>query len=126
MKPIDKLLPRLAKVREVAPSQWVARCPAHSDQHPSLRVRELDDGTVLIKCWAGCSAQDICGAVGLAPRDLFVTDDNKRRQRAPSLKAQLHENLIVQIGTVLQRQGMELNAEDRARFEQAKRRLGID
>lgn len=81
MKPIDKLLPRLAKVREVASSQWVARCPAHADQHPSLRIRELDDGKVLLKCWAGCSAQDICGAVGLALRDLFVSDGYTTRNR---------------------------------------------
>lgn len=126
MKPIDKLLPRLAKVREVASSQWVARCPAHADQHPSLRIRELNDGKVLVKCWAGCSAQDVCGAVGLTLRDLFVSDGYQRQPRSPSLKAQLHEHLIVQIGAIFQRQGIELSPEDRARYEQAKRRLGID
>ncbi|MES2820111.1 MAG: hypothetical protein V4812_14110 [Pseudomonadota bacterium] len=82
MKPINTLLPRLARVRAVAPGQWVARCPAHPDRHPSLRIRELPDGTLLVKCWVGCSAQAVCAAVGLELRDLFVSSAYRRRTRA--------------------------------------------
>ena len=69
--PINALLERLDRVRETGPGRWLARCPAHDDRHPSLSIRETEDGTILIKCWAGCSAADVVSAVGLEPRDLF-------------------------------------------------------
>jgi hypothetical protein len=36
-----------------------------------MSVRETADGTVLIKCFAGCSALDIIRKVGMKPADLF-------------------------------------------------------
>ena len=68
---IDRLLDRLEGVREHGPCRWTGRCPAHDDRSPSLSIRELDDGRVLIHCFAGCSATDIVASVGLALRDLF-------------------------------------------------------
>lgn len=47
-----------------------ARCPAHEDHNPSLSVARRD-GTVLIKCHAGCSTADVLAALKLAPADLF-------------------------------------------------------
>jgi putative DNA primase/helicase len=38
---------------------WKCRCPAHDDTDPSLSVSEGDDGKTLLKCWAGCSFDDI-------------------------------------------------------------------
>lgn len=67
----DTLLSRLECVRGRDRGPWMARCPAHKDRHPSLRVTQLDDGRVLIFCHAGCGAADIMGAVGLSLRDLF-------------------------------------------------------
>jgi putative DNA primase/helicase len=52
----------------VAPN-W--QCPAHEDDKGSLNVAEARDGTVLCKCYAGCSFQDISSALGLAPEDFF-------------------------------------------------------
>jgi len=65
------LLERLHHVRATGPSRWVATCPSHDDKSPSLAVREMDDGTVLIKCFAGCAATDVVAAAGLAFKDLF-------------------------------------------------------
>jgi hypothetical protein len=67
----ERLLTRLAGVRSVAPDRWIARCPAHDDKSPSLSIRELGDGTVLVKCFAGCGAADVVEAVGLRFPDLF-------------------------------------------------------
>lgn len=50
---------------------WKACCPAHDDSNPSLSISAGDDGRVLICCHAGCSAGDICSAVGLTMADLF-------------------------------------------------------
>ena len=48
-----------------------AHCPAHDDGHPSLSVREADDGRVLVKCHAGCSADAVMKALGLELRHLM-------------------------------------------------------
>ena len=48
-----------------AGSGWKARCPAHADRTPSLSVWETDDGTVGVKCYAGCIYESIKKALGL-------------------------------------------------------------
>lgn len=65
------LLDRLDCVRLTGPSKWLALCPAHRDRNPSLSIRETDGGVVLVKCWTGCSAAEIVGAVGLDLSALF-------------------------------------------------------
>lgn len=73
MTPSENVLPKLECVRTFGNSnRGIARCPAHEDKSPSLSWRVCDDGTVLVKCWAGCSAHDIVDAMGLKLRDLFV------------------------------------------------------
>jgi hypothetical protein len=70
------LIDRLQRVSKVGEDRWRAVCPAHESKHrtQSLSVRETRDGTVLIKCFAGCGAADIMAAVGLQVRDLFASD----------------------------------------------------
>ena len=34
-------------------------CPAHDDKHPSLSIRDSDDGKVLVHCHAGCAQDDV-------------------------------------------------------------------
>jgi len=46
---------------------WVARCPAHDDKSPSLKVSEGRDGRVLMHCHARCSFDAIVAALGLEP-----------------------------------------------------------
>ena len=46
-------------------------CPAHEDTHPSLDVREGDDGRVLFTCRAGCSQEAVLAALEFEARDLF-------------------------------------------------------
>lgn len=67
----EQLLNRLEKVKPTGPGRWIACCPAHSDRHPSLAFRELDDGRVLLHCFAGCSVRDVVSAMGLFLSDLF-------------------------------------------------------
>jgi hypothetical protein len=71
----------------------MAACPAHEDRTPSLSIRELPDGRVLIHCHAGCGAADVLTAVGLAFSDLYppsMVDDGRpvpRHARGISTKA---------------------------------------
>lgn len=70
-RPIDAILPRLERVRSTGKGRWSARCPAHDDRGPSLSVREVPDGTLLIHDFAGCNSAAIVRAIGLELRDLF-------------------------------------------------------
>lgn len=67
----DSLLAQLRKVRRTGPGQWTACCSAHEDKSPSLGIRELEDGRVLVHCFGGCSVEDVLGAVGMTFDDLF-------------------------------------------------------
>jgi 5S rRNA maturation endonuclease (ribonuclease M5) len=51
--------------------QWQAHCPAHEDGNPSLSITTGNHGRVLVKCFAGCSYDEIVSASGLEPADLF-------------------------------------------------------
>lgn len=74
---VDTLLSRLEKVRQTGPGKWIARCCAHEDRSPSLAIKETEDGTILVKCFAGCSVEDICGAVGVEMHELFPPRRNE-------------------------------------------------
>lgn len=50
---------------------WTARCCGHDDKTASLSVSAGADGRVLLKCHAGCTAENIVGALGLKLADLF-------------------------------------------------------
>ena len=56
---------------------WIARCPAHDDREPSLQISEGTDGRVLLKCFAGCSVDEITQALGIASRDLFPSQEGR-------------------------------------------------
>src|SRR4051794_8403770 len=44
---------------------YMARCPAHDDNNPSLSISEGRDGRVLVHCHAGCDTRTILELVGL-------------------------------------------------------------
>lgn len=67
---IDRLISALHGVRG-GPNSWIARCPAHEDRHPSLSIRSLEDGRILIHCFAGCSANSVVSSVGMCLADLM-------------------------------------------------------
>lgn len=46
-------------------------CPAHPDGTESLTVRGNGEGRALVRCHAGCSAEEVVAAVGLTMRDLW-------------------------------------------------------
>lgn len=67
----EEFLSRLEGVKGGG-GQWSAKCPAHDDQHNSLSVSIGEDGRVLLKCHAGCPAEEITAALGLTMKDLFA------------------------------------------------------
>lgn len=53
-----------------------AKCPTHDDGSPSLSIDYKTDGRVFVHCQAGCSPDDVLGALGLTWAELY--DDYER------------------------------------------------
>lgn len=127
--PIDTILSRLDKLHQTGPGRWIARCPAHDDRAPSLSVRELDDGRVLLHCFAGCPTADVVAAVGLEFSNLYPespTVANPERRPFPAadvLRALYREILIVAAAAGFILSGRALSNEDRSRLELAVERI---
>jgi hypothetical protein len=68
--PIEELLARLDGVKQ-AGKGWIALCPAHPDNNPSLSISRGADGRALLHCFAGCEVKEILAAVGMKLPDLF-------------------------------------------------------
>ena len=130
MRPVDKLLSRLDRVTERSGGQYLACCPAHEDKSPSLSIKEVDGGRLLVYCFAGCSAAEVCASVGLELRDLFrVGESQQRYQVGPRLS---HGDLLALLATEanvvylaadMLYHGKELSEQDRNRLEGAWSRI---
>jgi hypothetical protein len=131
--PVEKLLSRLDGVKGTGPDRWVAKCPAHEDRRPSLSVRALDDGRILVHCWSGCSAAEVVHAAGLTLVDLYPPrpDDHHRgplpkrsrwhRDDAWALVA--HEAAVAAVVASDAAAGREISTTDAERAWQAADRL---
>ena len=83
MSAAHRLIERLDGVRRTGDGQWRARCPAHGSRSLSLAVADRD-GRALVHCFAGCSTEDVLGAVGVELRDLF---DRPLADAAPAARS---------------------------------------
>jgi hypothetical protein len=95
------LLERLDGVKPTGPGRWVARCPAHEDRQPSLSIRELDDGRVLLHDFAGCDVREILSAMSLTFDALFPPKPlgaHARGERRPFLPTDVFEIARREIG----------------------------
>lgn len=127
----DKMLSLLRNVKRTRHGHWIASCPAHQDKSPSLAIRELDDGRVLLHDFAGCSTADVLAAVGLTLEDLFPerqADHNSAKERRPFnaidvLRCVAFEALVVSIAATNLAQGVALPEVDRKRLLVAASRL---
>lgn len=66
---------------------WVGQCPAHNDNRPSLSIATGDDGRCLVRCHAGCDAEDVVAALGLSMKDLMPPRDGEVSRRRASPRA---------------------------------------
>jgi hypothetical protein len=126
---IDLLLSQLTKVKKTGHDQWVARCPSHDDRNPSLAIRDCN-GTVLLKCFAGCSAFEIVSAIGMKLSDLFPESDEYRKliknpfPATDVLRCIQTESLIVATAALNIAKGKLLDKEDLDRLVLAASRIG--
>lgn len=88
--PLATVLDRLRELGK-APKQrganWDAKCPAHEDGSPSLRVSQGADGRAVVYCHAGCKNEAVVEALGLEWADLFpprpMNGNGPKPQRDP-------------------------------------------
>ncbi len=66
--------------------QWSAKCPVHDDRIPSLRLKEGDDGRVLLYCHAGCTLEAIVGALGVPMTALFANAPQESQRPAQRVR----------------------------------------
>ncbi len=125
------MLHGLRKVRKTGQDSWIACCPAHDDKGPSMTLRQVDE-KILIHCFAGCSASEIVGAMGLKMTDLFpprpTTDHAGKPVRNPwagmdVLRCVAQEAMIVAIVAQAIHDGKSIGKEDLARVHLANKRL---
>lgn len=128
---VEQLLSHLENVKRTGAGRWIARCSAHDDKHPSLSVRELEDGRVLLHCFAQqCAVHDIVTAVGLDLSALFpereMQHGKPERRPIPAadvLRCVLFEALVVATAAENLAEGKALAQPDLERLRLASARL---
>ena len=128
---VDSLLDRLARVRRMGSTRWVARCPAHDDRYPSLAIRETDNDRVLLHCFAGCAVENVLSAVELGWDAVFPPrriDQRVPRERRPLdamsvLTCVANEAALVSLAADNLPNGMHISDQDRDRLRQGSVRL---
>lgn len=120
----ETLLSHLGRVKRTGAGRYQARCPAHDDRGPSLSIRELDDGRVLVHCFAGCDVHSVLSAVGLTfdilfpPCDLghYAKQEGRPFPATDILRAIAFEALVVAMAGSSMLSGEPFNAVDRNRL----------
>lgn len=115
---VNDLVARLEKAKRTSRDSWLACCPAHQDRTPSLTVRSLEDGRILVHCFAGCGAADVMASIGLETADLFpaAIADHLPAVRQPfsaldALRALRHEAAVIAISSADAAEGKPVNRE---------------
>lgn len=119
----DALISRLEKCRRTGAGTWLACCPAHEDKSPSMSIREVEDGRVLVHCFAGCGVDEILGAVGLSFDALFPPKPIEHAQAvrrpfpaADVLEALSFECIVIAVHAGQLARGESLTEKDKARM----------
>lgn len=123
---INALLSRLDQYRETGKGQYLARCPAHDDRSPSLSIKELPDGRILINCFAGCGALDVITAVGLDWDALFPPTDKHLYKSKVKHREKTVDELVLSIAEADRKAGKQLSPEDLEREAEAFARRILD
>ncbi len=65
----EKFFSALKGLKDV-PAGWESRCPAHDDTNPSLAIRVHEDGWLQMKCFVGCTRDEILKATNCTLADI--------------------------------------------------------
>ena len=117
----------LDKVKKTGADKWQACCPGHDDKSPSMAIKAGDYNRILLHCFAGCSTEEITGALGLKLTDLFPDKGIIRTRRKFSIrdveKALLHELYVLQIAIHMRHDREPIHPDNAGREALAVKRI---
>ncbi len=123
-------LQNLQKFRRIGDGKYHACCPAHADKGPSLSIRELPDGRVLLHCFAGCGVDEILAATGMTIHDLMPEriDGHMSPVKAPFPASQGLKTLSFEASVLIEsarkiHNGARLTLSERDRVKAAKEKI---
>lgn len=121
----EEIIALLDDVKPAGNGSWTARCPNRDHRTARLSVKDAGDKT-LLRCWGGCTVNELTSAVGISVGDLFVnemTDEILANRNARFSYEDLeHERLIIQIASKSTR---PLSEDDIERVKVARYRLRV-
>lgn len=126
---VTQFLACLTGVKKSTKGSWVACCPAHEDRTPSLAVKELDDGRILLHCFGGCGTDAVMRSMGLSLSDLFPEPIEHHMSpvrgfsAADALRCLSHEAAFLTIVSHESAQGKPLSTNDQERIAVAAGRI---
>lgn len=138
--PIEVVLSRLENqgLRVNGRDRWRACCPAHNGSNPSaLSIGVGNDDRVLLRCWQGCTVDQIAVALGLELSDLFPPRSagagdghaplKRRRLIAPSQALEILDNemTLAVVCASDMAQGKGLDEKTRQRLMQGAARVSL-
>lgn len=112
------ILDKLNKVRG-GKGQYRAQCPAHGSDGLTLSIKEAEDGSTLLHCFAGCTAFDVMDALGLSHSEMFP--DTPYERTGPSKKEiqqKQYEEMFIEIYKSDVSRGVKPSDEDKATYRQ--------
>lgn len=105
--PLNIVLAALEGLRQYGDA-YRADCPVGHKSRGTLTIAEGNEGQVLVKCFAGCSFQEIASAAGLSVFDFFPprpldTPEQRRKAKqrrreadwAAALRVLAHESVVL-------------------------------
>lgn len=125
MNILENFLSHLEGVKSKGNGKWIAKCPAHADKSPSFSICQGRDGKILIKCWSGCSSDEVLAAMNLKWSDLSPTRYDPKNSDFPKFNTYemfpllIQEALILFLANKELNSGHSLNLVDLKRVEQA-------
>ena len=122
---INVFLEHLNKVRK-SKSGWMACCPNHEDNSPSLSIKQGTD-CILIHCFAGCDSVGVMGSIGLSLANLYQKQQDVKRgvmqwDKTILKSVVFHESIYIAMCENLAGSSRELTPMEMSRLTLAKRR----
>jgi len=121
---VEAILMMLEGVKPSGKGRWMALCPVHGDKSPSMGIKECDDGTVLMNCFAcGANGVEIAEAAGVNVSELFPPDSDRPAGPTNEQRATIEQDkVIIMIYQADQRGGREQSLADYRRYKLARAR----
>ena len=110
---------RLLGGKRVGRGKWLARCPAHSDSHPSLSIAHGKKVDVVFRCMSmGCTNNEVLRAMGLKWKDILGERPKMSKEASARLRdeqtlyalRELKRALVSPAGALLARRQYRLDA----------------